>query len=62
MANKAALKFHVPIPLVRPGEQATFDHLDIPEAGVVSRPDSAETEARLRHLPYTLIRVLDHDV
>lgn len=61
MANRATLTFHVPTPAARPGEQANFAHFDIPLAGAIARPDYAAPESELRHLPYTMIRVVDDD-
>lgn len=59
MSNSSKLALHVPEPPSRPGEKASFGHLEIPPAGQVRRPDSAAPEPELRDLPYALIRVLD---
>lgn len=61
MANRPALSLHIPTPSLRPGDRATFDHLELPTAGAVRRPDARAAEAELRDLPYTLIRVLNED-
>lgn len=55
------LELHIPTPAARPGDPVSFDHFDIPDAGTVRRPDIAASEAEIRDLPYTLIRVLDDD-
>ncbi|WP_404478310.1 thiamine pyrophosphate-dependent enzyme [Novosphingobium sp. BL-52-GroH] len=57
--NLPRLELHIPQPPARPGDPVTFDHVAIPPAGLVRRPDSASDEAEMRDLPYTLIRVLD---
>ncbi|ROT97352.1 3-methyl-2-oxobutanoate dehydrogenase (2-methylpropanoyl-transferring) subunit alpha [Altererythrobacter sp. FM1] len=59
MSNRAKLSLYVPEPNARPGEQPSFDHLEIPAAGAVRCPDIGAPEHELRDLPYTLIRVLD---
>ncbi len=59
MRNLPPLKLHIPIPIARPGDAASFAHVEIPEAGAVRRPDSATAESDMRDLPYTLVRVLD---
>src|SRR5690606_27790154 len=61
MRNLTPLQLHIPLPIARPGDAASFAHIDINEAGSVRRPDSAAPEAELRDLPYTLIRVLDDE-
>lgn len=57
--NAPRLQLHIPAPHTRPGDAATFDHLDIPPAGAVRKPDTRAPERDLRDLPYALIRVLD---
>jgi len=59
MSNTPKLQLHIPTPPGRPGDEPTFDHLDIPPAGSVRRPDISASESELRDLPYGLIRVLD---
>ena len=54
------LKLHIPVPHARPGDVPSFEHLSIPEAGAVRRPPTDSPEARMRDLPYMLIRVLDN--
>jgi 2-oxoisovalerate dehydrogenase E1 component alpha subunit len=52
---------HVPVPNARPGQPPDFSDLVIPSPGAVTRPRADSVEQSLRHLPYTLIRVLDDD-
>lgn len=59
MSTPTKLQLHIPTPPARPGEAATFDHIVIPAAGLVRRPDTANHEADMRDLPYELVRVLD---
>jgi len=54
-----SLRLHVPEPTSRPGRAASFDHLDIPPAGLLPRPSVTTPESELRAFPYGLIRVLD---
>ena len=58
-SNTPKLELHIPTPPGRPGDEPTFDHLEIPPAGSVRRPDISASEPELRDLPYSLIRVLD---
>jgi len=59
MSNLPRLELHIPQPPARPGEDAHFEHVEIPPAGSVRRPDTAAREEDMRDLPYTLVRVLD---
>ena len=59
--NKPRLELYVPTPPARPGGHASFEHLEIPPAGTVRRPDSTCDESEIRDLPYALIRVLDDE-
>lgn len=61
MSNRAKLSLYVPEPHVRPGQQPSFEHFEIPPAGAVRRPDVGAPEHEIRDLPYTLIRVLDEE-
>lgn len=61
MSNAVKLSLHIPAPRSRPGEPVSFDHLTIPPAGELRRPEVTAPEAELRDLPYGLIRVLDED-
>ena len=55
------LSLYVPEPAARPGEAPRFDDMEIPLAGSVRQPHFLDSEATLRDMPYTLIRVLDDD-
>ncbi|MCP3732744.1 3-methyl-2-oxobutanoate dehydrogenase (2-methylpropanoyl-transferring) subunit alpha [Sphingomonas sp. MG17] len=55
----APLRLHIPEPKARPGDKASFAHLRLADAGVVSCPAPTTPEDQLRHLPHTLVRVLD---
>ena len=59
MSNRPPFQIHIPTPPARPGEPAAFDHLKIPKAGLVRRPDRARTQADLRDLRFDWIRVLN---
>ena len=60
-SNKPTLSLHVPEPRFRPGDDADFSHLNVPEAGKQHRPDE-NCEARdTAPLAYDLIRVLGED-
>ncbi len=61
MSNAAKLSLHIPAPRSRPGEPVSFDHLTIPPAGSLRRPEVTAPEEELRDLPFGLIRVLDDD-
>ena len=52
-------KLHVPEPECRPGDTPNFEHMDIPRAGAVERPEIDVDPADIRHLAYTIIRVTD---
>ena len=58
-SEHSPLSLHVPCPVARPGGAHAFEHLDIPAAGTVARPDALRPENELRDMPYQLIRVLD---
>ena len=55
------LQFHVPVPIARPGDAPSFDHLILCAAGETRRPEIDAAEAHLRDLPYGLVRILDED-
>jgi 2-oxoisovalerate dehydrogenase E1 component alpha subunit len=54
---------HVPRPEFRPGDDASFSHLEIPAAGAHRRPPIDVDAKQIRDLAFGLIRVLDdgHD-
>ena len=61
MSDISPLRFHVPEPPARPGEQPDFSYVVVPDAGAVRRPDIHVDPAEIRDLAYDLIRVLDDD-
>lgn len=61
MGDSPRLQLHIPAPASRPGDTPDFSHLRIPPAGAVARPDPLTDHAKLRDLPFQLIRVLDDD-
>ncbi len=60
-ANRPRLSLHVPEPRFRPGDDADFSHLEIPEAGAQTRPDEACGAGETWPLCTDLIRVLGDD-
>ncbi len=61
MKNSVPLRLHVPQPPARPGQEADFGWVKVPDAGSVPRPDIAEEPQAMRELAYALIRVLDDE-
>ncbi|MET0498374.1 MAG: thiamine pyrophosphate-dependent enzyme [Steroidobacteraceae bacterium] len=61
MSDTNKLHLHIPAPKARPGDAVTFDHMAIPAAGKLRRPEIKAPEDQLRDLPYDLIRVLDDE-
>ncbi len=61
LAPAGALKLHIPEPVVRPGDEPDFSHVEIPAAGSVRRPSEDVSPAAIKDLANTLIRVLDRD-
>jgi len=57
--NLPPLELYVPEPHSRPGDEADFSHLAIPEAGAQPRPDEACAARETYPLCSDLIRVLD---
>jgi 2-oxoisovalerate dehydrogenase E1 alpha subunit N terminal len=57
--NRPSFQIRIPTPTARPGEPAAFDHLKIPTAGLVRRPDRARPQADLRDLRFDRIRILN---
>ena len=55
------LRFHVPQPASRPGEQPDFSHVVIPQAGSVERPPGDVAPKAIRDLAYSIIRVLKRE-
>jgi 2-oxoisovalerate dehydrogenase E1 component alpha subunit len=54
-----AAKLHIPDAPFRPGKPVDYSNIQLPEAGALDRPDPGARESELRHMPYSMIRVLD---
>ena len=61
MDDPVALRFHVPEPSARPGDEPDFSYVAVPPAGEAARPPVDADPSLFRELAYTLIRVLDDD-
>lgn len=61
MDENSRLSLHIPTPQARPGDSNKFSHIEIPEAGLLYRPESVTPESALREFPFELIRVLGSD-
>lgn len=61
MVEGVPLRFRVPEPPARPGEQADFSYVVVPPAGTVPRPEIHVAPSEIRDLAYTMIRVLDDE-
>lgn len=60
-SNLEPLRLHIPEPKFRPGDEADFSDIAIPEVDAITRPDEASVPADVRALAYGLVRVLDDD-
>ena len=61
MADATPLRFRVPEPTARPGDEPDFSYLDVPPAGTVRRPEIDTHPPTMRDLAEALIRVLDDE-
>ncbi len=61
MQDRSPLRFHVPEPEVRPGDQPDFSNVMIPKAGSVPRPPVDADPRDIRDLAYSIIRVLNRE-
>jgi len=59
--NDDPLRFHVPAPSARPGEEPDFSYLSLPAAGDTRRPEIDVDSSEIRDLADGLIRVLADD-
>jgi len=59
MSDSTPLRFHVPEPSARPGDEPDFSYVEVPAAGSVRRPDVDVDPAEIRDLASSMIRVLD---
>ncbi|NND75883.1 MAG: 3-methyl-2-oxobutanoate dehydrogenase (2-methylpropanoyl-transferring) subunit alpha [Ilumatobacter sp.] len=55
------LRFQVPEPSARPGDEPDFSYLDVPPAGDTRRPEVSVDPHQIRDLADAMIRVLDDD-
>ncbi len=60
-SNLEPLRLHIPEPKFRPGDEADFSDIAIPDVDAITRPDEASVPADIRALAYGLVRVLDDD-
>ena len=61
MAEYLPLSMQVPEPSARPGGRPDFSHMIIPDAGAAERPAIDVAAQDIRHLAYSVVRVLDDD-
>ncbi len=65
MANKRSnsepLRLHIPEPRFRPGDEADFSDIIVPDIDAILRPDENSMPADIQNLAYGLIRVLDNN-
>ncbi len=59
MADPEPLRFYVPEPAVRPGDQPDFSNVKIAEAGSVARPPIDVDPESIRSHAYSIVRVLN---
>jgi 2-oxoisovalerate dehydrogenase E1 component alpha subunit len=59
--NSEPLRLHIPEPRFRPGDEADFSDVAVPEIDVMPRPDENSAPADIQNLAYGLIRVLDNN-
>ncbi|WP_262695408.1 3-methyl-2-oxobutanoate dehydrogenase (2-methylpropanoyl-transferring) subunit alpha [Kordiimonas aquimaris] len=59
MSEYKPLKFNVPEPTGRPGDQPDFTYVQIPEAGSVRRPEIDVPATDIKDLATTMIRVMN---
>ncbi|MFC4292230.1 3-methyl-2-oxobutanoate dehydrogenase (2-methylpropanoyl-transferring) subunit alpha [Sphingorhabdus arenilitoris] len=59
--NLPPLQLHVPEPKYRPGDEADFSDIEVPEIDALPRPDEGCHPSELSAYSYGLVRVLDFD-
>lgn len=59
--NLPPLELHVPEPMFRPGDAVDYSHLQIPEAGLLARPDEGCEASETWPMTLDMIRVLDFE-
>jgi 2-oxoisovalerate dehydrogenase E1 component alpha subunit len=60
-SNMEPLRLHIPEPKFRPGDDADFSDIVIPEINEIARPDENCAPAAMQNLAFGLIRVLDNN-
>jgi 2-oxoisovalerate dehydrogenase E1 component alpha subunit len=55
------LRLHIPEPKFRPGDDADFSDIIVPEIDEIGRPDEASDPKSMQNLAFGLIRVLDNN-
>ncbi|MGL5837680.1 MAG: thiamine pyrophosphate-dependent enzyme [Sphingorhabdus sp.] len=58
--NLPPLQLHIPEPKFRPGDDADFSDVMVPDVDAIARPDENSAPADIRGLAFGLIRVLDN--
>ncbi len=61
MSDYAPLKFFVPEPTGRPGDQPNFTDIEIDAAGSVRRPDIDVDPSEIKDLARSMVRVMNTD-
>ncbi len=59
--NLVPLRLHIPEPKFRPGDNADFSDVFVPQVDEHTRPDENSLPAQIQQLAFGLIRVLDAD-
>ena len=59
--NLPPLRLHIPEPKFRPGDEADFSDVVVPEIDEIARPDEGSAPAAIQNLAFGLIRVLDNN-
>jgi len=57
-SRQVPLELHIPEPVARPGDEASFRHINFDEGAAIRRPDPCAPEPDLREFPFGLVRVL----
>jgi 2-oxoisovalerate dehydrogenase E1 component alpha subunit len=60
-SNIEPLRLHIPEPKFRPGDDADFSDIIIPDIDEIARPDENCAPAAMQNLAFGLIRVLDNN-
>jgi len=60
-SNIPPLRLHIPEPKFRPGDEADFSDITVPDVDGIARPEENAAPADIRQLAFGLIRVLDNN-